>query len=94
MKTRVKTTKPEAALRVAIGKLFETLPALENIELSLGGQRYRAHRSEPWVCMDVKAKGRGWECWTEYGLPAYHEFCRRQAMAGIEPWASQAERRT
>lgn len=90
----MKTTKPEAALRVAIGKLFETLPALENIELSLGGQRYRAHRSEPWVCMDKKSSGRGWDDWTEYPLPAYHEYCRRQAKAGIEPWASEARWRT
>lgn len=64
-------------LRQKIGQLFESLPELENIEFTHGGQRYRARRSMPWVCMDVKAEGRGWDDWTEWPLP---EFYRRKAM--------------
>ena len=53
-------------LRQKIGQLFEQMPELETIELTHGGQRYRARRSEPWVMMDAKADGRGWNFWTEY----------------------------
>ncbi len=64
-------------LRQKIGQLFEQMPELETIELTHGGQRYRARRSEPWVMMDAKADGRGWNFWTEYPLP---EYFRRKAM--------------
>ncbi|MDA8151823.1 MAG: hypothetical protein M0003_03780 [Acidithiobacillus sp.] len=64
-------------LRQKIGQLFEQLPELETIELTYGGKRYRARLSMPWVCMDVKAEGRGWDDWTEWPLPEYH---RRKAM--------------
>ncbi|BDB13825.1 hypothetical protein [Acidithiobacillus ferrooxidans] len=64
-------------LRRKIGQLFEQLPELETIELTYGGKRYRARLSMPWVCMDVKAEGRGWDDWTEWPLP---EFYRRVAM--------------
>jgi hypothetical protein len=64
-------------LRQKIGQLFASLPELESIELTHGGKRYRARRSEPWVTMDAKAQGRGWDCWTEWPLP---EFYRRKAM--------------
>ena len=64
-------------LRQTIGRLFETLPELESIELTHGGKRYRARLSMPWVTMDAKAEGRGWNCWTEYPLP---EYFRRKAM--------------
>ena len=73
-------------LRQAIGKLFESLPALENIEFTHGGKKYRARRSEPWVCMDAKAEGRGWDCWTEWPLP---EYFRRVAMSAN--WQEQVD---
>ena len=69
------TDMPE--LRQKIGQLFEQLPELESIELTHGGKRYRARLSMPWVCMDTKAEGRGWDDWTEWPLP---EFYRRVAM--------------
>lgn len=56
-------------LRRTIGGLFEALPELESIELTHGGQKYRAYRSMGrWACVDTKAKGRGWDRWTEWPL--------------------------
>jgi hypothetical protein len=69
------TDMPE--LRQKIGQLFESLPELTEATLTIGGKRYRARLSMPWVCMDVKAEGRGWDDWTEWPLP---EFYRRRAM--------------
>jgi hypothetical protein len=71
-------------LRKTIGQLFEQLPDLENIELTHGGQRYRARRTGCWVCMDVKADGRGWNDWTEWALPAFYRWQSKQANAGAE----------
>lgn len=64
-------------LRQKIGQLFEQLPELTEASFTIGGKRYRARRSMPWVCMDVKAEGRGWDIWTEWPLPEYY---RRKAM--------------
>ena len=64
-------------LRQKIGQLFEQLPKLENIELAHGGQRYRAERAAPWVLMDTKA-ARGWDRWTEWPLPEYHQWKARR----------------
>ena len=77
-------------LRKTIGQLFEQLPELESIELTHGGKRYRARLSMPWVCMDVKTKGRGWDCWTEWPLPEYY---RRVAMGPNWQEQVEAERR-
>jgi len=77
-------------LRKTIGQLFEQLPELESIELTHGGKRYRARLSMPWVCMDVKAEGRGWDCWTEWPLPEYY---RRKAMGPNWMTKLDAERR-
>lgn len=77
-------------LRKTIGQLFEQLPELESIELTHGGKRYRARLSMPWVCMDTKAEGRGWDDWTEWPLP---EFYRRKAMGPDWMTKLDAERR-
>ena len=77
-------------LRRTIGQLFESLPELESIELTHGGKRYRARLSMPWVTMDAKAEGRGWNCWTEYPLP---EYFRRKAMGPDWMAKVEAERR-
>ncbi len=77
-------------LRKTIGQLFEQLPELESIELTHGGKRYRARLSMPWVCMDTKAEGRGWDDWTEWPLP---EFYRRRAMGPNWQEKLDAERR-
>ena len=63
-------------LRQKIGQLFESLPGLTDATFTIGGRRYRARLSVPWVCMDVKA-AKGWADWTEWPLP---EFYRRKAM--------------
>lgn len=68
-------------LRKTIGQLFESLPELTEASFTIGGKQYRAHRSEPWVCMDAKA-ARGWDAWTEYPLPEYY---RRKAMGQTRP---------
>ena len=80
----------EPELRREIGQLFENLPGLETIEITHGGKRYRARLSMPWVMMDVKAEGRGWNCWTEYPLP---EYFRRKAMGPDWMAKVEAERR-
>ncbi|MCR2831234.1 hypothetical protein NR402_13230 [Acidithiobacillus ferrooxidans] len=77
-------------LRKTIGQLFEQLPELESIELTHGGKRYRARLSMPWVCIDVKAEGRGWDDWTEWPLPEYY---RRVAMGPNWQEQVEAERR-
>lgn len=77
-------------LRKTIGQLFEQLPELESIELTHGGKRYRARLSMPWVCMDTKAEGRGWDDWAEWPLP---EFYRRRAMGPNWQEQVEAERR-
>ena len=73
-------------LRQKIGELFEQVPGLTEATFTIGGQRYRARLSMPWVCMDVKA-ARGWQPWTEWPLP---EFYRRKAMG--PGWAKQVAR--
>jgi len=72
------TTNDLQKLRKTIGKLFEELPELEEATFTVGGKRFRAHRAMPWVCMDAKAEGRGWNYWTEWPLPEY--FRRMAAM--------------
>lgn len=79
MKTYPECNRDEPGLRQKIGQLFERLPELDNIELTIGGKRYRARRVMPWVVMDVKS-ARGWDCWTEWPLP---EYFRRQAMSAM-----------
>jgi hypothetical protein len=90
MKPYPECTREMPELRQTIGRLFEQLPELENIEFTIGGQRYRARLCVPWVCMDVKADGRGWDCWTEWPLP---EFYRRKAMGPNWQEQVEAERR-
>ncbi|MDD3761130.1 MAG: hypothetical protein PHO57_09915 [Acidithiobacillus sp.] len=51
--------------RAAVRQLFASLPALDGAELTLGGTRYRCTRSGPWVLIDRKKAGRGWEMLTE-----------------------------
>ncbi|MFA5730858.1 hypothetical protein [Acidithiobacillus sp.] len=77
-------------LRKTIGQLFESLPELTEAALTIGGKRYRARLSMPWVCVDTKAEGRGWDCWTEWPLP---EFYRRKAMGSDWMTKLDAERR-
>ena len=57
-------TDEENRTRLTIGKMFHDLPGLENIELTIGGQRYRAHRAGQWVVLDHKP-GKRWTVWTE-----------------------------
>ena len=82
------TDMPE--LRQKIGQLFEQLPELTEATLTIGGERYRARLSMPWVCMDVKTDGWGWDCWTEWPLPEYY---RRKAMGPDWQAKLDAERR-
>ncbi|XTI72731.1 hypothetical protein ACQAYK_01115 [Acidithiobacillus sp. AC3] len=51
--------------RAAIRQIFASLPALDAAELTLGGTRYRCRRCGPWVLIDKKRDGRGWEMLTE-----------------------------
>ncbi|MBN6739966.1 hypothetical protein JKG47_05340 [Acidithiobacillus sp. MC6.1] len=67
----MKPTDEMQKTRLTIGRMFEQLPDLERAEFTIGGKRYRAHRSLPWVCIDAKNEGRGWDYWTEYPLPEW-----------------------
>ena len=78
MRAYPECNRDEPELRQKIGLLFEHLPELTESTFTIGGQRYRARRTGPWVCMDVKAEGRGWDCWTEWALP---EWRNRQRVA-------------
>ena len=78
------TDMPE--LRQKIGQLFEQLPELTEASFTIGGKQYRARLSMPWVCMDTKAEGRGWDSWTEWPLPEYY---RRKAMG--PDWQAKLE---
>lgn len=89
MKAYPLCNRDEPLLRQKIGQLFEQLPELTEVTLTIGGKRYRGRLSMPWVCMDAKAEGRGWDCWTEWPLP---EFYRRKAM-GPDWMAKVAEER-
>jgi len=82
------TTNDLQKLRKTIGRLFEELPELEEATFTVGGKRYRACRREPWVCMDAKATGRGWDYWTEWPLPEYFRrmaMKQKAAIVGAEP---------
>lgn len=78
--------RAEPELRQKIGQLFESLPGLTEATFTIGGRRYRARLSMPWVTMDVKA-ARGWQPWTEYPTA---EFYRRRAMG--PNWQEQVAR--
>ena len=68
-------------LRQKVGQLFESLPELTETTFTTGGIQYRARRSGHWVTMDVKAKGRGWDCWTELALPSWYAWQRQKGAA-------------
>ena len=65
-------------LRQKIGQLFEQVPELTEATFTIGGQRYRARLSMPWVMLDVKAP-RGWNPWTEWPLPEFRNRKRGAA---------------
>jgi hypothetical protein len=82
------TTNDLQKLRKTIGQLFEELPELEEATFTVGGKRYRARLAMPWVCMDVKAEGRGWDYWTEWALSEYYRrmaMKQKAAIVGAEP---------
>ena len=60
--------RAEPELRRKIGQLFEQLPELTDATFTIGGQRYRARLSMPWVVLDAKT-AKGWQPWTEWPLP-------------------------
>lgn len=73
--------RDEPELRQTIGRLFESLPELAESTFTIGGIQYRARRTGHWVCMDVKAKGRGWNFWTEWALPSWYARQRQKGAA-------------
>lgn len=74
-------TREMPELRQQIGVMFDSLPELESIELTYGGQRYRARRCGTLVSMESKNDTRGWSFWTEWFMP---EFYQRRAMRAAE----------
>lgn len=76
MKPYPECTRELPGLRQQIGVMFDSLPELESIELTHGGQRYRARRYGTLVSMDSKRGGWGWTLWTEW---LTSEFYRRKA---------------